>query len=107
MGWGCATVASNVLDVLMKPFRDESANGFKVKENRYFYEFGREQQDGAIVGSVFKYCEDNIHVTRFGGFRISGRGEVERFPGLPAARIREVNGLAKDPFSGYVEGFNG
>lgn len=104
MGWSCSAVASNVLDVLMKPYKDASVNGFKVNENRYFYEFGREQDDGAIVGQVFKYCEDEVHVTRFGSFRISGHGEVERFPGIPIARIREVNKLSKNPYSGYVEG---
>lgn len=105
MGWGCSTVASNVLEVLLKPFRDEkTGNCFANNGERYFYEFGREQEDGAIVGSIFKYCEDGKHVTRYGGFRISGRGEVERFPGIPAKRIRDVNALPKDPFSGWVEG---
>lgn len=116
MGWGCSTVASNVLDVMVKPYRDESANGYKVKENVYFYEFGREQADGAIVGQVFKQLpefkldeqgREQHYVKRFGGLRIDADGTVRRFPGIPMARIREVNALKKNRFTGYVEGFDG
>lgn len=64
-----------------------------------FWEHGREQADGAIVGTVWKpYAPDPSKVERRGSFRIEPNGKVKRFPGLPAALLRQAEAMGEATF---------
>ncbi len=104
MGYGYAARAGYTLDAIGKlidAIRTEKglpdcSNG---TPDGGFWEHGREQADGAIVGTVWKpYAPDPSKVERRGSFRIEPNGKVKRFPGLPAALLRqaETMGLAED-----------
>lgn len=83
MGWSARADACHVIDAWT---RGCVANGgtqnvyVGTDGRRYFYEIGREQADGAIVGSVFRFRGDTELADRAGSFRISPDGDVVRWP---------------------------
>lgn len=87
MGYSCSARASHVLKQIdcLDEFDISSPN------HKYFYEIGKENNDGAITGIVFEFIgESNIqegYLTRpckkAGSFRIEPDGSIKRFPGIP------------------------
>ena len=57
-------------------------NGWEKNGIEYFYEVGREQRDGAVVGSVHKmYKVENANYCKPAGtFRAEPDGTIRRFP---------------------------
>jgi hypothetical protein len=68
---------------------DNSSNTWKYKGNNYFYEIGREQDDGSITGSVYS-MKGNARDS----FKINSSGIIERFPmvNLESKRLAEEAG---------------
>jgi hypothetical protein len=61
--------------------QNNNQNTYVANGKKYFWEIGRENRDGAITGTIWKYQPgDNGLVRRSGTFRIEGNGEVERAP---------------------------
>ena len=46
----------------------------------YFYEIGKEREDGAIVGSVHKFNREMTGCHRVGSFKIKPNGNIEVKP---------------------------
>lgn len=81
MGWSCAAVAGRRLEAISNKCVEQtkSQNVFIANNNRYFYEVGREQHDGAICGIIHKFVDNNM-VRRSGSFRIERDGKISRGP---------------------------
>jgi hypothetical protein len=91
MGYSCVTIATLVMDELMKQVREGvSANQFttiggrKYKgQNRiFFWQQGKEQPDGAMTGPVF-VCLPDCMARCCGSYRIEPDGKITRFTGIP------------------------
>ena len=84
MGYSCSTIANNVLNFIIASVNNtDSSNEWTFNGKRYFYEVGRENRDGAITGTVWRFQPDGVHVKRAGSFRIEPEGEISRFPHVP------------------------
>jgi hypothetical protein len=81
MGYSCAAMASLVLDGIMKNVdRDgKSQNVWSHNGEKYMWERGRENADGAITGTVYRFVNDG-EILPVGGFRIEHDGNINRFP---------------------------
>lgn len=84
MGYSCSALANMALHSLIDimkggtgsiGFDNEPSNIF----NKYFYEIGKEQKDGAITGKVYKLTNNNTCLSR-GSFKILPDGIIQRFP---------------------------
>lgn len=81
MGWSCSKLAGMRADA----WRDacyaqtRSQNVFISHHVKYFFEEGREQRDGAIVGSICRELEGGM-CRRSSSFRIEPNGKVSRAP---------------------------
>lgn len=89
MGYSCTAKASFVLEEIRKVFDSRTTKkvGSNSIINNYgvdigFYEIGRENQDGAITGSVFKFVSADGRCRKAGSFKIAANGRIERFPSL-------------------------
>jgi len=99
MGWSCTARAGLVFDALGQEFNQPTSNGLP---GGGFYEAGREQDDGAIVGSVWRPLNaaerarwahlDRLdeRVVRAGSFRIAPDGRIVRFPRTTAEQRRRA-----------------
>ena len=80
MGYSCNAISDLVLDAMIKVMQDcgphKCSNAWVVDGVEYFYEIGREQEDGSITGTVMELS--NAH--KVGSFKISHDGKVVRFP---------------------------
>lgn len=89
MSYSCADLAyrriNAITDICVK--ETGSQNTFSYKQNKYMFETGREQEDGAIVGSITKIIENGIDTQGYtkyigykaGTFRIEANGTITRF----------------------------
>ncbi len=89
MGYSCTTKAKLVMDAMMKELKEgdkiNQTNTWERKGNRYFYDIGKEQHDGAITCTVMKFTSlpdgDGVgHCKRVGGIRIEPDGTITRWP---------------------------
>jgi hypothetical protein len=55
------------------------SNAYEVAGQRYFYDTGREQRDGAITGTVYRVFVNGT-CAKSGSFRIESDGTVSRYP---------------------------
>ena len=80
MGWSATAKACEVERAWMETCQSQtgSQNVYEVAGKRYFYETGREQRDGAITGTVFRFVGEGC--VRSGSFRIEADGTVTRYP---------------------------
>ena len=81
MGYSCSAMASLVLDGIMETVRrdGESANVWFHKGEKFMWERGRENADGAITGMVRRFTPMG-RVLLIGSFRIEQDGVITRFP---------------------------
>ena len=86
MGYSCRQSADKAHDVILRAVTDPagSSNTWEFRGVRYFYETGREQRDGAITGTVWRFLADDSHVRRAGSVRIDPDGRLVRWPCIPA-----------------------
>lgn len=84
MGWSCNQDAAFTMDAMSALCIEQtgSSNKFRANGNEYFFETGREQRDGAICGTIYRYLPDGTHVRKSGGFRIEGNGKISRGPAI-------------------------
>lgn len=78
MGYACAAAADDVLQVLSETGIFTSQNSWTDKRKEYFFEIGKENEDGAITGSVWLMTGSKV-----GGFRIEPNGYISKFPHIP------------------------
>lgn len=96
MGYSCTVDANNTLGVIEHMFAtDGNPNVLTIRGEQYFFERGREQEDGAITGQLMRmlpgeYCE------RAGAVRIAADGEIIRFPALSRAEKQEAMNTVRD-----------
>lgn len=79
MGWSCGRDAGARLDSISKRCNINQNSWRDDKGNRFFYETGREQRDGAICGTIYKYTSET-HAKKSSTFRIESNGRVSRGP---------------------------
>ncbi len=92
-GWSCTQAAGRVLDAWVKFCLEQSGqqNVFSTPRGQAFWETGREQADGSIVGSIY-YMDGS----RGGSFKIDADGNVVTAPAAlknVTARRRTAGGL--------------
>src|SRR4051812_48515125 len=86
MGWGCTAKAGYRLSAIQDWTYAHGGLGSQnswrdPKGNRYFFEVGREQRDGAITATIFKWVDDT-HARRSGSLRIEPDGRGFRGPAI-------------------------
>ena len=92
MGYSCSRDAANTLGVIGKMFAtDGNPNTLTIKNQRYFFERGGEQRDGAITGTLYRMLPNEM-CRRVGPTRINADGTIARFPVITAAdRVEAVS----------------
>lgn len=108
MGYSCATAAANTMDHLMETLcKSRYGNSWTDKVGRMcFWERGREQKDGAIVGHVNRDIDETRWTEKYarhygafvagkcekiGSFRIEPDGFIKAFPGVEPSIIKQLN----------------
>jgi hypothetical protein len=82
MGYSCTKDASDMLGLIRHTFTDgATSNGLVIAGRSYFYEIGREHEDGRITGTLFQHQGEDS-ATKIGSFRISYSGGIVSFPRL-------------------------
>jgi hypothetical protein len=86
----------------------KTRKGSNSLPNGGFWEIGREHEDGAVTGTVFKpYLQDPGRVVRTGSFRIEPSGKVTRFPTLPRDFLGDCVVRAADRYLSRYQPFEG
>jgi hypothetical protein len=120
MGYSCTQAADNMLGVIRKAYGDpELGNGLILAGNKYFYEVGRENADGAITGKLMRmvYTQSTMKAVTVpsvleqkltgaeikteyampaGTFKINADGSIARFPKLSRVQKRELESTFED-----------
>lgn len=96
MGYSCTQDADHMLGLIRHVLTNgKYSNGIVIGQASYFYDIGKEQDDGSITGQLWmNLTEDTARPV--GSFKISAEGEIVRFPRLSAARRREIQALYAD-----------
>jgi len=93
MGYSCNRDAARSLDAILKLLQGEGYEGMQnawIFDGReYFFERGREQEDGAVTGSVYRMDGGKV-----GGSRIEPDGTISRFPAMTSTQRREAKAAA-------------
>ena len=106
MGYSCTKNADDILkninDILQSKYHNKlpktkngQVNDFSVPNG--FFEIGKENYDGAITGTVWKFQKDtseiskNSYIKKAGSFRINPNGFIKRFPLLPKEIKKSIN----------------
>jgi hypothetical protein len=90
MDYSCTTDASYTLGIIGHMFAtDGNPNVLTIRGERYFFERGREQSDGAITGTLMLMLPDD-YCRKVGTVRIEPDGRITRFPKLSATEKQEV-----------------
>ena len=79
MGYSCTCAAMDTLDRISDVCykQTKSQNVYLYGNNKYFWEIGEENSDGAITGEIYKYLP-NGYVSKSGDFRIEPDGDITR-----------------------------
>lgn len=87
MGYSCTVVADKVLEFLLadlsKNVGNGTSNGWFNNGCEYFFEQGKENDDGAITGQVYRIMVDRTKCLPAGSVRIEPDGIVNRFSHIP------------------------
>lgn len=78
MGWSCTMAADDSMRAVQETLPSKSNFWNDDKGQEFFLEIGREQESGAITGTVF----DEKGYPK-GGMRIEPNGYITRWPHLP------------------------
>ena len=78
MGWSCTQEADNTLRKIQTLYMGNS-NYWMYKGKNFFFEIGREQEDGSITGSVFQDISSDT-CKKVGSIKIDPDGKIIRFP---------------------------
>ena len=80
MGYSCRADAWETLQAIQNQLPSKS-NYWEHEGKKYFLEIGKETKDGSITGTVFE--DKKGQCVKAGSLKITGWGEIVRFPGLP------------------------
>jgi len=80
MGYSCTQLADNTLrDITAICIKETNAqNTFKFNNSVYMWEIGKEQQDGSITGSIFKFLNEK-QIIKHSSFKINSNGDIKTF----------------------------
>ena len=82
MGYSCTQDASHMLGVISKMYAtDGNPNILTIKGKQFFFERGREQNDGSITGNLFQMLPNDM-ARKAGSVKIDADGQIARFPGM-------------------------
>lgn len=83
MGWSANRDACLTLEVITAHCIADSGqqNVYHVGEKKYMLQVGREQGDGAICATIYKFDEQD-RIRRSGSMRIEGNGTISRGPSV-------------------------
>lgn len=103
MGYSCTAIASFVVESMMVQLQAAhgdcggSSNSWGDPARFWFAEQGRENEDGAITGTVYGPGRTDGTCRRVGPYKVSADGKVIRWPTSTAdqRRVAEVAGEAK------------
>ena len=105
MGYSCTRDAQDTLAILSRQYAtDGNPNVLTmgtVRKARYFFERGRENEDGSITGTLMVIVQDadgkDTDFARVkGSVKIAADGTIERWPNLIARDRVEIEYLARD-----------
>lgn len=109
MGYSCTTDAGLAVDAMLEvlqlagPDHRQTSNGWQHRHSceTYFFERGREQENGAVTGAVWKNCMLNgkEFARRAGSVRIEPNGRIKRWPTSTANQRRKATGIAHTRFA--------
>ncbi len=74
---------------------DGNPNVLTIKGERYFFERGREQGDGAVTGSLMLMLP-NDYCRKIGSVRINPDGTIGSFPKMPKVDRQECENTRRD-----------
>lgn len=83
---------------ILKEADEESSNVFYVKEIKCFYELGKENEDGSITGTIYKFI-NTTHILPAGNFKIDPEGNILRFYGSTKLQRIEARATALAEYS--------
>lgn len=96
MGYSCTTAANNTLAVIGKVHAtDGNPNILSIGKDKFFFERGKEQDDGAITGSLMKMLPNDF-CRKVGTVRINADGSIARFPGLSKEDRGQIESYTHD-----------
>lgn len=93
MGYSCTLKADKTLQTLMSIIGkgEKSSNTWIHNGNKYFYEIGKENSDGAITGTIYRVIKgDDSKCLKTGSFRIDADGKIVRFPTTTSQQRNEA-----------------
>lgn len=80
MGYSCTKAADDTFNTISRDFaKDGNPNVLFFQGKDYFFERGRENEDGAITGKLMVMLPDD-YCQSVGSVRIEPDGKVKRFP---------------------------
>jgi hypothetical protein len=95
-GYSCTQAADHMLGVIRHTFGSkDSSNVLILSGERYFYERGRENADGAITGTLMLMLP-NDYARNAGSYKIAADGTIVRFPKLTAVQRKECENIFRD-----------
>jgi hypothetical protein len=94
MGYSCRRAAGLCVDAIERQIIPVTwpSDTWKYQGNEYFWERGREQDDGAITGTVWLvYDKPGLYINekptrlchKVGSIRVEGDGKLTRWPCIP------------------------
>jgi len=92
MGYSCTVKAHDTLRMTLNAANNEKltnysfSNTWEHNGNKFFYEIGREQSDGSVTGSIYKFLGETQCV-KYGSLKILANGKVKSWPGMPKDKI--------------------
>lgn len=96
MSYSCTQKAHQTLSETLNNVNGEAiknynfSNTWEANGNKFFYERGRENIDGSITGTIFKFIGDTQCI-RVGSLKIFSNGSVKSWPGMPKNKIIQSN----------------
>lgn len=95
MGYSCTVKADNTLQMTLRYANGKNTfdsqlyfSDWTINGQKFFYERGRENNDGSITGCVYLFTDEN-HARKYGSLKISAEGKVIAWPGMPKKLIIE------------------
>jgi hypothetical protein len=96
MGYSCTKDAADTLAVIGKMFAtDGNPNVLTIRGKHYFFERGRENEDGSITGKLMEMLPGDF-CQEVGKVKINADGSVFRFARLKVEEMCEAMDTARD-----------
>jgi len=101
MGYSCTVKADLTLDGIRKLVCNEIQNEFEIDGEKYFSEIGRENDDGAITGTIWNIIKEGAwkgRCKKAGSFRIEPDGKIKRFPFISKENKKIAEGYGREEY---------